>query len=103
MLYLVFTFNEFYPVGGWHDLASSYSTFEEAMRHQVKRDYGQIVRVVEGESVLAATFDSGKDDAWRIIVPETCEDRSYTCCEERIPQPPECIVRQEKERGDYDD
>lgn len=49
--YLLFTFDSYYPSGGWHDLAGNYDTVTEAWANRGGQDNYQIVDSANGNIV----------------------------------------------------
>ena len=51
--FLVFAFDQYYPVGGWHDLAGQFDTLDEAREFAAasNADWTQIVDLQTGDIV----------------------------------------------------
>jgi hypothetical protein len=47
--YLVFVFDQFYPLGGWDDFVGSYDSIEEARRAALKRQI-DVYQIVDGQT-----------------------------------------------------
>ena len=58
--FLLFTFDFYYPEGGWHDFAGAFDSVEEAIAF-LPQTYGYLYHIVDTNDMLTIDADQKKE------------------------------------------